>query len=250
VADLLAVLGLRDALVTRGGALVDVVQQARAEVTPPGGAPLDVQRAGAEPEYPLHRLDGRPQVRRAGERAEQRRAFGPGLAREVDAGEIVADRDLQVREGLVVLQLDVEPRLHVLDEPRFGQDRVHLALGLEEVDVGYQRHQVPRPDVRRGGFAEVVRHPLSQAFGLPHVQHAALLVLHQVDAGHVGELAHLLPQFGMIGFLLGHARHYSSANPLRLAGDFSRRPMVARTATEVAGSTTPPRGRGLLGEAP
>jgi len=44
-------------------------------------------------------------------------------------------RDLEIGEGLVVLEVAVEPRLDVLDQPALEQEGVDLAFGLEVVDV-------------------------------------------------------------------------------------------------------------------
>jgi hypothetical protein len=51
------------------------------------------------------------------------------LPRHLDAGKILAGDDLQIREGLVVLEVDVELRLDVFDEPIFEEQGVDFAGG-------------------------------------------------------------------------------------------------------------------------
>ena len=77
-------------------------------------------------------------------------AAGARLARELDAGKILARGDLQVRKRLVVLQILVVLRLDVLDQPGFHQQGVDFALGVEVVDVAISR---TRSAVRRSSAA-------------------------------------------------------------------------------------------------
>src|SRR5262249_42856840 len=49
------------------------------------------------------------------------------LAREVDAREVLVERDADVRVGLVVAQPDVEARLVLLDEVLLGEQRLGLS---------------------------------------------------------------------------------------------------------------------------
>ena len=80
----------------------------------------------------------------AGERAVQLRAPLVRLAGELDPRKILANENLQIGKRLVVLQVLVELRLHVLDQPGFDQQGVDLALGLDVVDVGNLRDQFGR----------------------------------------------------------------------------------------------------------
>ena len=126
----------RHAEVARGRTLADAVQQARPKPTPAVVVGADVQRTGAELEEALQHLHRLPQRAGAGERAVELDAAPPRRPRELDAREFFAYSDLQIGKCLVVLQLDVETRLHVLDEPRFEKQGVHLAVGGQEIDVG------------------------------------------------------------------------------------------------------------------
>src|SRR5262249_31003627 len=151
-----------DAEVARGGALVDRVEKAGSEPSPAGVVLLDVERAGAELEDLLEDLDRAAEALGPGERAIQLNVAVERLAGEVDAGEALAGGDLEVGERLVVLQLGVVPRLDVLDEPGFHEQRVDLAFGLEEVDVGDLADPVPDPRVVGRGLLEVRPGPAAQ----------------------------------------------------------------------------------------
>src|SRR5207248_1005050 len=105
-----------------------------------------------ELEDALEHLDGVPQRAGAGEGAVQLDAAAAGRARELDAREVLADADLQVREGLVVLEVDVEARADVLDEAGLQEQGVDLALGFEVVDVGDEADEVGGARVLGGGL--------------------------------------------------------------------------------------------------
>jgi dipeptidyl aminopeptidase/acylaminoacyl peptidase len=91
---------------------------------------VDVERAGAETKYLLQHLDRPTQRPRAGERPVEFRAFRVRLAGEGDPRKILAGRDFQIWETLVVAQIAVELGLDVLDQPGFHQQGVDLAFRL------------------------------------------------------------------------------------------------------------------------
>ena len=169
-ADLLAVFFLRHAEVARGRALADAVQQAGAEPAPAVVVGADVQRAGAELEEALQHLHRLPQGAGAGERAVELDALSPRRPRELDARKFFSYADLQIGKGLVVLQLDVETRLHVLDEPRFEEQGVHLAVGRQEIDVGDELDEVGGARVLGRGLGEIVPGAVAQVLGLADVE--------------------------------------------------------------------------------
>ena len=74
---------------------------------------------------------------------------------------------------LVVLQVLVELRLDVLDQPGFDQQGVDLAVGGEEVDVGDLADQVGRAAVVGGGLEKVAAGPGAQVLGLADVDDPA-----------------------------------------------------------------------------
>ncbi|MBI3412128.1 MAG: HigA family addiction module antidote protein [Planctomycetes bacterium] len=201
-ADLLAVVFAADAEVARRRALPDAVQEARAKPAPARIVFLDVERASAELEDPLQNLEGGPQALGAGERAIQFDAAPPRVARELDARIILAHANLQIREGLVVAQPDVEAWLNVFDESGFHQQGVDLGVRFDIIDVGDHLHQVACTLVLRGRLGEIMAGPVAQILRFADIEHPALLVLHQVDAGRGGELLDLF-RWGKLD-LLGH----------------------------------------------
>ncbi len=98
---------------------------------------------------------------------------GTRLAGEFDPRKILADADFEVRKGLVVFEFLVEAGLHVLDQAGFKQQRVDLALGLDEIDRANFGDEVGRADILRGGRVEIAADPAPQIDRLADVDHAA-----------------------------------------------------------------------------
>ena len=190
--DVLAILLLRDAQVARGGALADRRQQAGAEPAPLFVVGVDVERAGAKLEDPLQHHDRSAQAPGTRERAVELHPFAPRRACELDPGEILVGRDLQIRKRLVVLEIAVESGLNVLDEPAFEEEGVDLAFGLEEVDVANLAHEVGSAAILLGRLEEVAAGPGAEVLRLAHVDHAAGRILHQVHTRRRGKRPHLL----------------------------------------------------------
>ena len=176
---------------------MDAVQQARAEEAPLRVVGVDLQAARAELEDLLQFDQDPPQIADVGERAEEQRPLLLRLAGDVDAREILADRDLQVRERLVVHQVRVVERTDVLDQPGLFEHRVDFALGFEVIDVIDLVDHLD--DVRAaGGFQvaaglEVAGDAGAQALGLADVEHDVVGVLHEVQTRTRRELLDLLP---------------------------------------------------------
>ena len=132
--DVGAVGGLVDGLDAGALAALDVVQQAR-----PLEGPLalpDVDGAGPEREQApdeVHRL-----VHAAGRgvRPEVAAAVVRELAGPLDPREVVAQRDLDERVALVVLEADVEARLVALDEVGLEEQRLADRVGERVLEVG------------------------------------------------------------------------------------------------------------------
>ena len=103
-----------------------------------GGALEDARTAGAhreDPQQQVDRLADRPGVRVGPEVAG---ALALGAAHHLDPGELLAHRDREVRVGLVVAVLDVEPGIELLDPG---------VLQLERLDLG--GHDRPLDAARR-----------------------------------------------------------------------------------------------------
>ena len=151
-------------------------------------APPQVEfQAGAE--LPAqHRLARDPELagaERIGMVEEVQQVFrvGDGTVRtEIGAGPAVdAPRQVYPREflrrdddpgiGLGVLQEDVVAGLVLLDQVVFQQQRVGLRIHDAELgvgDLGHQHAGLERQPLRRH---EILRHPLVEVLGLPHINH-------------------------------------------------------------------------------
>ena len=181
------------------------MEQAGPEPPPARVVLLDVQRAGAELEDLLQDVDGAAEALGPRERAVELDAAVERLAGEVDAGEVLAGGDLQVGEGLVVLEVAVVLRLDVLDEPGFDQQGVDLAVGREEVDVGDLVDPVADAAISGCPLVEIRAGPAAQVLRLADVDHPSLGVLHQVEARGRRELLDLLGRRDGCGRRFGHA---------------------------------------------
>ncbi len=185
--DVGAVVVLRDGLDARALAFLDVVQEARPLERPL--AVLDLDRAGPEREEPadeVHRLvdAGRRRVR-----PEVAAAVVGELARPLHPREVVAERHLDVRVALVVLQADVEARLEALDEVRFEEERLGDGVRERVLDLGHPVDDAPDPvDLAgRRRLLPVRADAVAQALRLADVDDVAAVVLHEVDARPVRE---------------------------------------------------------------
>ena len=105
-------------------------------------------------------------------------------------GKILASGDFQVRKRLVVLQILIKSRLHVLDQPGLDEHGVDFALGFQKVDIRDLAHQVGCAAIFGSSFEKVACGAGPQAFGLSHVNHASRGVLHQIYAGRLRKLSH------------------------------------------------------------
>ncbi len=202
--DVLAVGLLVDGLDAGALAALDVVQQAG-----PGEralAFLDIDGAGPEREQPTDEVHGLVHAAGRGVRPEVAAAVRGQLARPLDAREVVAQGDLDERVALVVLEPHVEARLVTLDQVRLQQQRLADGVGhrpLQVVDPVDGRLDAQRRG--RGGAARlpVLADAVPEALRLAHVQHATLGVLHEVDAGAVGQPSSALAIWGVITLMVG-----------------------------------------------
>ena len=143
---------------------------------------FEVRPADAQGEVPLRQAHEGADVPSADEGAQV-----DGAVVALDAG------DLEAREGLVRhadvgvpvvhLEVHVEEGGVSADQPGLDDQGLRLRLRADDGDVLHQRNQLAQP--RRGevGMAEVGGHAAAQLDGLPHVDHRAPGVAHDVDAG-------------------------------------------------------------------
>ena len=129
--DDLAVLLLGDVADARRLAALDVVVEARAA----GRAPRLRSLAGAVQEDLAEQVERLAHALRVRVRAEVGAVAAVALAREVDAREVLVERDRDVRVRLVVAQPDVEARPVLLDEVLLGEQRLGLGARHDELDA-------------------------------------------------------------------------------------------------------------------
>ena len=181
-------------------AALDVVVEAGAGV----GAG-DLLRAGPPREELLDHVERPPHRARRGVRPEVARAVLLDAAGDGDARPVVLDIDPEVRVVLVVLEPDVEDGLVALDQRRFEHQRLRLVGGHDVVERLDLLGECAHLRLEAAAGAEVGADARPQALRLADVEHLGAGVLHDVDAGALGEGAHLLEH--------GGAGHASSVAP-------------------------------------
>src|SRR5262249_15552546 len=105
----------------------------------------------------------------------------PRFPGELHPREIFAHANLQIRKRLVVLLQRVEFWLYILDETRFHQKRVYLAIALDELDVSNVLDQVGRTLFLAGHRCEITTCPITQTLRLADIDDHSLGIFHQID---------------------------------------------------------------------
>ncbi len=109
--------------------------------------------------------------------------------RPLDPGEIVAERDLDVRVRLVVLEPDVVLRLVALHEVALEQERLRDRVGQRVLDVDDPIDD-GADEVQVGGrrlLLPVAPHAAAEAGRFANVQDLAASALHEVHPGSIRE---------------------------------------------------------------
>ena len=198
LADHAVVLVLRAERGARPDAAVDEVLEARPRVLA-----RDLLRAGAPREQLLDQVEAAPHRPGRGKRPEVadavRRRHPP---RDLDAGPLLPQVDLQVGVVLVVLQPHVEERLVPLDQRRLQQQRLLRRRREDELDVSDPLDELARLRLERVRGAEVGAHAVAQHRRLPDVQDRALRVLKDVNAGLRRHRAQTPPQTSPVAAFL------------------------------------------------
>ena len=179
-------------------------------------AVLDVDRAGPEREQPADHVHRLVDARRRRVRPEVAAAVVDQLARPLDAREVVAEGDLDVRVALVVLEPDVEARPVALDQVGLEEQRLRDRIGLGDLDVGDAVDDAPDAvDLagRAPASASTSRTRLRRLCALPTYSDVAAGVLHEVDAGLVGQLGEGGREFGGHPPMLGQGHRPQSTSP-------------------------------------
>ncbi len=180
----LAVLLARDLADARRPTALDVVIQARAAAAP---ARLGA-RAGARHEDLREHLERSAHPLGVGVGPEVQAPRPVTLAREIDAGEVLVERDRDERVGLVVAQADVETRPVLLDEGLLGEQRLGLARHHDALDVLDEvDHLGVALRVLGARRREVRRDPLPHGLCLADIDDGPGAVAEEVDPRLVGE---------------------------------------------------------------
>ena len=108
------------------------------------------------------------------------------LAGEVDARVVLVEADRDVGIGLVVAQADVEARPVALDEALLGEQRLGLVGGDQHLEAVDPRGE---PGLAAG---EMRGDPFADRARLADVEQLPVLVVEEIDAGGVGQVAALL----------------------------------------------------------
>ena len=109
-------------------------------------------------------------------------------ARDPYARHLLADRDRQIRVGLVVTQLDVEARLELLDPRVLQRERLQFGADHGPFQAAGGEHHGLRARVQQVQRLEVVAQAVAQVLGLAYVDDTALAVAPFVDAGFGGDV--------------------------------------------------------------
>ena len=202
VDDRAVVLGA-DVADARGGALVDVAEQAGAADLP---GPLE-DAVAARP----HREDAQQLVDGVADRpgvavgAEVLRALALGAAADHHPRELVAHRDGQPRVGLVVAVLDVVARVELLDPGVLQLERLDLVLDDGPLHARAAGHHGGGALVEADRVLEVRRQPGAQVLRLADVDHPAAGVAEAVDPRLRRDRPRRGPVIGPSGRGAGHA---------------------------------------------
>ena len=178
---------------------MDAVQNAGPKPTPTRIIRLDVQRASAEFENALQHVDRQAKTLRTGKRAVEFDPVTPGSSGEFHAREFFPGPDLQIRKRFVVLEINVKTGLDILDQARFHEQGVHVAVRGDKINVGDELDQVAGAFIFRGRKREIMPRAIAQVLRLADIHDSALAVLHEVHAGACRELFDLLARKRMIG---------------------------------------------------
>lgn len=93
-------------------------------------------------------------------------------------------RDQNIREGFVIPQQHIEPRLQLLDIIRLKQQRFRLGLRRHEFHRRRFRDH-PRDAARMAHTTRIICNPLFKAFRLPDIEHRARIIDHAIYTRHI-----------------------------------------------------------------
>ena len=151
--------------------------------------------AAAQMELPAHERQRPADASTVGKRAEIQAAIVLAQTGQSESRDPIVEVHLQQQEPFVVPEIDVEPRLEILHQPAFQQQRFRLVLHHVPVEVvdGIDERvelEIPAHPPRR---MKILADPFAQIPGLPHVDDRAEAILVQIHPGPVGHLGKLVP---------------------------------------------------------
>ena len=156
--------------------------------------------AGAKREDLIHQVEGRVHRARVRIRAKIAVAVAPEVAHAIDAREVFGEGHLDIGIVFVVAQTHIVSGLVALDVLVFEDQRLDLATHDDVFDVGDFGHQRPILRTQISGIAEIGADARIERGGLAHVEHQALRILVQIDAGLMRKrVEHRLECFGEFG---------------------------------------------------
>jgi Asp-tRNA(Asn)/Glu-tRNA(Gln) amidotransferase A subunit family amidase len=150
-------------------------------------APAAPRRVAWSPDLGVTPVDHEVAARCAA--AVARFAEAGGVACDEDARVVLVFRDDEVGEGFVVDEADIEAGADVLDEAVLGEERFPLALAEQDLEVVDEVAHRLLLGAEVGGGDEVAGGAVGQVRGLADIEHDALVVFHEVDAGRFGQVA-------------------------------------------------------------
>ena len=155
---------------------------------------VDFQVACAQLEILVDQFDRPPRIARRKERAEIQSAVFLDAPRDEDSRIRLVHRELQIRETLVILEMDVVARLVLLDQRGREDQRFHFVVGKDVFQAGDFGNQAIRFWIQRAGFLEVRPNPAPQGAGFADINDFAPVVLIDVYPGRSGQILQLFLQ--------------------------------------------------------
>ena len=187
-----------EALHARRYALSDLVVQARA-----GAAVEHRIRTRANGKHAVQPAQGLPDRLAGGVRPEVERLVFARTPHHREARIALPRVEPQVDVVLVIPQVDIEPRLVLLDEGVLKDESLFFGIGDQKVDVHYRGQPEADMKTRVAALREILPHPAAQVLGLADVDHLAIGVLHQINARRAREPFDLGPDVRRGLFLMG-----------------------------------------------
>ena len=111
-------------------------------------------------------------------------------AHDLQPGEGLPGIDAQCGIVLIVAKNDIVAGPVLLDEACFQKEGFLFAGGDQILDVDGLSQKHAGLDIPRSRVAQVTADPLSQIFGLAHIEHSAIAVLEQINPRQVGHSLH------------------------------------------------------------